>query len=1088
MWVGLLSVGALGQSTATVDKYSGEPIVIEKSEAVYRMAADGTGTRLVSRVARIQSEAVLREVGVVMIGYASNSEKAEFLYVRSRHPDGTVGETPVTEAIEISPQVTQQAPFYSDLKQKQIPVRSLKVGDTLEWQVKVTRFKAEAPGQFWGSDSFNDEAVVLSEDVELHVPKDVSVTIWSPKFKPVESVDGTDRVWRWEHTQLKPTTGAEADAEKEAKKKKVWTLEEELDAKEGKLPDLAWTTFKSWAEVGAWYRGLEGERMAPNAEIKAKVAEITAGKTSQVDKVRAVYSYVATQVRYIGVAFGIGRYQPHEASDVLQNQYGDCKDKHTLLAAMLGALDLHPDAALIGVGIRFNEAVPSPAAFNHLITRVMVDGKPVWLDTTSEVAPYEMLLAGIRDHSALVIPEAGAAKVEKTPADLPFKAFETLDGTGAINKDGSATARMVLIARGDDEIYLRAVLRQISPSQWDILTQKLSEGMGYGGKTSHSEVSRAEDSAEPFKLSYDYKRDKLPQWDTKQVLPLLMPISLPRVDENEPPVQTIALGTRRVETARSVQTLPEGWGVELPEAIHAKSPWATLDQTYKFDKGVLSSERRVEVLQEKIPVANWKEYKKFCDTASINEDRYVQLVHFDAPGSEGVTSSAKSDADLTGASASASKKSSNPAAAKLIQEAMKSLQQMDTTTSRKQLDDAKALNNEQSKLWLAYGTLENALGAPLAAMGDYEKEVALHPNSPAAYGPLAQMQLQRGMRKEAEATLRKWETLGEYNPAASMMLAQMLMDDGDPAAAAAEAKAALAMTPEGEETNEQLEWLLGQAQLKAGLTEPGRKTLVDLLQRTDDPGMMNNAAYELADHGLEFPLAEKTARTALDKMEEESRAWTLDEKPQTLKQKSQLIEATWDTVGWILYREGKKEDGESYIRAAWLNHQSADVAEHLAQIALDKGDKNGALTDYELALGTIPAYQIQMISQGTGTTTQAAQPQAPIQKELIAKADVLRKAGAKSSVSNAPTGLQKLRTLPLGPAQGLNGAAEYRMLLSADKVQRVTPTGDKRLPAGDDRLLKADFKGWMPVGSMAAIVKIVLLNCHSGVCEAVVEP
>ncbi len=46
----------------------------------------------------------------------------------------------------------------------------------------------------------------------------------------------------------------------------------------------------------------------------------------------------------IGIAFGIGRYQPHAADDVLTNNYGDCKDKQTLLASLLQAsgITLYP--------------------------------------------------------------------------------------------------------------------------------------------------------------------------------------------------------------------------------------------------------------------------------------------------------------------------------------------------------------------------------------------------------------------------------------------------------------------------------------------------------------------------------------------------------------------------------------------------------------------------------------------------------------------------------------------------------------------------------------------------------------------------
>ena len=186
------------------------------------------------------------------------------------------------------------------------------------------------------------------------------MTVWSPKSKAEEAVEGNERVYRWTATQPEPTVGKEAEARKEAEKKKVLTPEQELDAKEGKLPDVAWTTFKSWEAVGAWYQGLEGTRMAPDDAVKAKVAEVTAGKTTEDEKTQAVYAYVATQIRYIGVAFGVGRYQPHAAERVLENQYGDCKDKHTLLAAMLGAIGVPADAVLIGAGIRFNEAVPSP--------------------------------------------------------------------------------------------------------------------------------------------------------------------------------------------------------------------------------------------------------------------------------------------------------------------------------------------------------------------------------------------------------------------------------------------------------------------------------------------------------------------------------------------------------------------------------------------------------------------------------------------------------------------------------------------------------------------------------------------------------
>ena len=100
-----LFVSALGQNTtvvvpivppnaATADQsaassvtdYSDEPFVLEQSNTSYKMASDGTGSRLTSVVVRVQSEAAAKQLGIVYVGYASGSEHVEFSYVRVRRP------------------------------------------------------------------------------------------------------------------------------------------------------------------------------------------------------------------------------------------------------------------------------------------------------------------------------------------------------------------------------------------------------------------------------------------------------------------------------------------------------------------------------------------------------------------------------------------------------------------------------------------------------------------------------------------------------------------------------------------------------------------------------------------------------------------------------------------------------------------------------------------------------------------------------------------------------------------------------------------------------------------------------------------
>jgi hypothetical protein len=617
--------------------YADEPLVIERSETVVEVAADGTGWRERTLAARLQSDTGVKRYSVLNIAYAGNSQHVEIAYARVIHADGTVVETPPTEAMDMPAAVTRTAPFYSDLKELQLPVRSLRVGDRFELKYRIVRTKAETPGEFWGQESFSETAVTLEQTLELRLPAGMTVQVWSPTMKPAESSTADDgaapaqHIYRWSAPQLKPTVGKEAEAALAAKKKVLWTPEQELDAEQGKLPTVAWTTFKSWQEVGAWYRGLEADRIVADDTVKAQVAELTKGKTTDEEKARVLYDYVATNMRYIGVAFGIGRYQPHTAAEILSNQYGDCKDKHTLLAAMLAAAGIQSDAVLIGAGVRFNEAVPSPASFNHLITRATIAGKPVWLDTTAEVAPWAMLVSVTRDKQALVVPASGPATIAHTPVDPPLSNVETVESVGSLGADGVSTSHIVIAFRGDGEIAVRAAFRMLPPDKYDAIMQAIAKGIGFAGTTSNPEVTRPTDMTQPFKLSFDYKREKAGDWEHLRTIPEVVPARFPQVTEMEPPVRAIQLGLPLTETSTSAMKLPEGWSAVLPPAVHAKCDYATYDMTYRLEDGTVYADRKIVVLAKKVPVSDWREYKALVDMVNPGKERYIQLVSAAAP-------------------------------------------------------------------------------------------------------------------------------------------------------------------------------------------------------------------------------------------------------------------------------------------------------------------------------------------------------------------------------------------------------------------------------------------------------------------------
>ena len=411
-------------------------------------------------------------------------------------------------------EITRQAPFYSDLKDEQIAVKGLEVGDTLEYQCRTLVTKPLDPGQFWFSYDFFEAGVILDEELQVSVPRNREVILKSPKVQPTATDQGAHRVYSGKTAQLKRKSDEKAG---------------DTDDPEETRSSVRITTFRSWDEVGQWFRSLAAPRAAVTPEIQAKADELSRGAKTDSDKIQAIYNFVSTKFRYIGVSLGIGRYQPHAAADVLTNDYGDCKDKHTLFAALLAAENIKAYPALINSAKKVDPDFPSPEQFNHVITALPQEKGFLFLDTTPEVAPLGFLLAGLRERRLSVIPDAGPVQLVQTPADPPFKSFFTFQADGALDDAGTFDGKMQMSVRGDQEILYRLAFRQAGQPQWKDVMQGIVATLGYGGKVQDVMVASPDKTDEPFKLSYTYERKEYGDWANRQIISPLPFLFLPAV-------------------------------------------------------------------------------------------------------------------------------------------------------------------------------------------------------------------------------------------------------------------------------------------------------------------------------------------------------------------------------------------------------------------------------------------------------------------------------------------------------------------------------------------------------------------------------
>src|SRR5262249_54015465 len=153
--------------------------------------------------------------------------------------------------------------------------------------------------------------------------------------------------------------------------------------------------------------------------------------------------------------------------------------------------------------------VPSPAQFDHVITAVHTgkDAKNLlWLDVTSEVAPFEQLLINLRDKHALVVATNVPASLIKTPEEPAFAGSERFQIHGTLSDSGKLQGTIDQQLRGDDEIFIRSAFRRVPQQQWKELIQRMSYALGYSGIVSDVNASNPINTADPFRFSYKYDR------------------------------------------------------------------------------------------------------------------------------------------------------------------------------------------------------------------------------------------------------------------------------------------------------------------------------------------------------------------------------------------------------------------------------------------------------------------------------------------------------------------------------------------------------------------------------------------------------
>jgi hypothetical protein len=134
--------------------YSKEPYVVERVVNKVKFENDGTYTVETEIRVHVQSASGVQNWGLIRLPYASSLGDAEIADEKVTKADGTVVTTPLENIQDTPAQITIAAPFYSDLKEKDLAVKGLGSGDILEYREAFHARSPLIPGQFWFDHNF----------------------------------------------------------------------------------------------------------------------------------------------------------------------------------------------------------------------------------------------------------------------------------------------------------------------------------------------------------------------------------------------------------------------------------------------------------------------------------------------------------------------------------------------------------------------------------------------------------------------------------------------------------------------------------------------------------------------------------------------------------------------------------------------------------------------------------------------------------------------------------------------------------------------------------------------------------------------
>ena len=420
-----------------------------------RYETDGTWFQVMDMASKILTEKGVEGNRVISSWYTATTSRAKITLVQLLKSNGTVVDINLAEntSEQIDPSSMRSNIYDPNHKVIKVTVPGLEIGDTLRVVMVDEMLKPRVPNSFSDIYGLEGMAPILHESVSIDAPAEL----------PLKSIEIKSPVGGG------PTFN---QSEEEGRIHYQWEVSDVPQAfDEPDMPQMGQyvqrilvSTFQDWEEVSRWYWNLCQPRLTVTPAMEEMVTSLVGSATEFDEKVRRVFDFVSSKVRYMGITNeeNAPGYEPHDVARTFEDRAGVCRDKAALLVAMLRAAGLEAFPVLIHVGQPKDEEVPLPF-FNHAITAVRNPAtlQYVLMDSTAENA-RDLFPAYLSNLNYLVATPEGDP-IRLSPTTPYTDNLLTIFSSGEIAQDGTLYLNSDLTFTGFNDNVFRGHFLRLTP-------------------------------------------------------------------------------------------------------------------------------------------------------------------------------------------------------------------------------------------------------------------------------------------------------------------------------------------------------------------------------------------------------------------------------------------------------------------------------------------------------------------------------------------------------------------------------------------------------------------------------------------------